>query len=215
MYEAKYGKAEIESNKAHWETDKISSNIMCSFLEIDYFDKATLFELQLGKYDFMVTMENKKTLPDNNENTIPISTPKSSFNASLFPIFTTPKPTQKPVTSNVIVYSAHVEKDTYGRYQISVRFKNNESVGVDQIDFRVKCYDAYGDLIKAYNYYDEVELSFDNTIKRGAISESDWYWRLSGYSNVKSIEIAVIKYHTTSGRTVTIPEDYFVWKKFK
>lgn len=128
----------------------------------------------------------------------------------------TPNPTAtpQPKQSKVAVRTAKVERNDYGRYELTLRLQNNETSSVDRVDFYVRCYNAYGELTKAYNHYDMTELCYDLTIRSGALSDPDLYWRLNGYSDIKAVEIAVKKYHTTDGKTVEIPDDELSWKKF-
>ena len=37
---------------------------------------------------------------------------------------------------------------------------------------------------------------------------------LDGWDGIKSVEIAITKYHLTDGTTVSIPEDQRKWEKF-
>ena len=65
-----YGEGEIQDNKVRWETEGLGITLGCSSFEMDNYETATLFELQLGKYGFMVSMLDKgisvnDTLTDN------------------------------------------------------------------------------------------------------------------------------------------------------
>ena len=137
---------------------------------------------------------------------------------------TTPKPTELPtpepkptpqVRSNIVVTNATLTRNSAGTDEAYITLKNKLKVSVDRVDFYVKCYDAYGNLIKGYNYYDVSSCFYDEIIKPGESSDKDIYWGLYGFSGTKSIEVAIVSYHTITGETIEIPEDQLFWKKFK
>lgn len=132
-----------------------------------------------------------------------------------------PRPTATPkyITSNtnynpytqVRIASARVERNSYGVPELYIRFSNDGVKQIDRIDFRVKCYDAYGDRILDY-----AEGFYEATVLRPwQTSSPDSYWTLYGFSGTRSVEIAVFRYHCTDGTSLRIPDEELCWVKFQ
>lgn len=136
----------------------------------------------------------------------------------------TPKPTETPVPTprptpvklDVTVSSVTFGQDSIGTTELYIRFKNTHSTDViDRLDFTVKCYDSYGALIKGYGIYEGSQMFFDaQTIRPGKTTPSDYYYSMYGFDGIKSIQIAIQKYHTTSGKTIEVPEENYRWMTF-
>ena len=101
-----------------------------------------------------------------------------------------------------------------GTPELYIRFRNDGDVTVDRVDFAVYCYDAYDDAIKAYGRYDWQDDYFDEKIRPGETSSSEWYWGLYGFDGTNRIKMAIYKYHTMDGKTVEIPYDDRQWVEF-
>ena len=101
-----------------------------------------------------------------------------------------------------------------GTPELYIRFRNDGDVTVDRVDFYVYCYDSYGDSIKGYKRYDYDDDWFDEKIRPGETSSSEWYWGLYGYDGTSRIRMAVHKYHTVDGNTVDIPYGDLQWVEF-
>ncbi len=184
----------------------------------------SIADLKLGKSPFIVNVFIKAAegtaysaeIQKETGKMLPIATPTTKATAK-----PTVKPTAKPkptarVSSEISIYSVSIKQDSIGTPQIFVRLRNNSKNSVDRIDFSVKCYDAYGALVKGYGVYSQSACFYDaSTIKSGGITPSDYRWTFYGYDGVKSIEIAITKYHFTNGKTVEIPEEQYVWIKYK
>lgn len=128
------------------------------------------------------------------------------------PIYT-PKPTPRPL--KVSIYSVDIRRNSIGAPTVYVSFMNDGAVSVDRIDFAVECYDAYGQKVKGYDYYDYTTCFFDSkVIKPNQHSSLDYYWTLNGFDGTKSVRIAITKYHCTDGTTYTIPESEWKWHQY-
>ena len=117
-----------------------------------------------------------------------------------------PEPTPQ-VRSNIVVTNATLTRNSAGTDEAYITLKNKLKVSVDRVDFYVKCYDAYGNLIKGYNHYDVSSCFYDEIIKPGESTDKDIYWGLYGFTGTKSIEVAIVSYHTITGETIEIPAD--------
>lgn len=130
----------------------------------------------------------------------------------------TPKPTPKPtpVKIDVTISSVRFGQDAIGTTELYIRFTNKHaSETIDRVDFTAKCYDSYGELIKGYGVYEGSNMFFEaQSIRPGKTTSSDYYYTMYGFDGIKSVSIAIQKYHTTSGRTVEISEDDLQWKTF-
>ena len=128
----------------------------------------------------------------------------------------TPTPAPTPVKLEVDISAVRFGKNSIGTPELYIRFKNtSSSKTIDRIDFAVECYDVYGSKVKGDGYYDYTECYFDDQrIKPGKTSPSNHYWTLYGFEGMYSVKIAITKYHTTDGRTVSIPEKQWTWEKW-
>ena len=106
-----------------------------------------------------------------------------------------------------VITSIELGTNPYGAPCIFLRIFNLTDYALDRVDFTVRCYDAYGKLIKSYYksathedcFYDGVLLPKEGT-------PADHYWSLYGYYGIHTVYITVTKYHTADGRTVRIPK---------
>ena len=126
-----------------------------------------------------------------------------------------PKPTAtpKPVNVQVSVNSVEIKDTRYGTREFYIRFKNNGKVTVDRIDFLVIGYNRYGERI---DYYGSNTFSFytDEELKPGKTKPQDYYYTQSALNEATKIKIAIEKYHTTDGKTVTVPEYQLKWSTY-
>lgn len=208
------GDAEIKVDSALWETEKVFLGLSCSFLEENY-NKATLFELQVGKYDFIFSINDRYAFQE--EADVNHGDKASNSTSTHKP---TPRPTVKPTANPLIkkisISSLRIGKNSIGTPELFVVFQNNTSYTIDRIDFNVICYDAYGRIIKGYNFYDSTSCYYDDSnINPGGKTPSNHRWTLNGFDGTKSVDIAITEFHTTSGKTVTIPEALWVYTRYK
>ena len=127
--EENIGNAQYSATSISWETDEITYELTASFLEQSD-TTISLFEIQLGKRDFVLYANKKQNV--NISKTNKESSKKTS----------TPTATPKPIVSKISILSATINRNRFGTYELYVSFKNNESNNVDRIDFRVKCFDC-------------------------------------------------------------------------
>ena len=115
-----------------------------------------------------------------------------------------------PAINDIEISSAKFKKDILGIPELNVVFRNNGNDTIDRLDFCVKCYDIYGDQV---NQAMECNL-VDIQLKPGAQTSKYKSWLFSGFDNVKSVEIAVMKYHTTSGKTIEVPMELLEFRRY-
>lgn len=105
-----------------------------------------------------------------------------------------------------------LSENSIGTPEISLIITNTGEIAVDAVDIRVEARDAYGELIKIYGKYTYFSLTYqDNAINPGGKSADGHIWTLTGVQNMKSVRLAVEKYHLTDGNTVTINEAQLQW----
>ena len=114
----------------------------------------------------------------------------------------------------VTVDSVEIKDTRYGTREFYIRFKNNASVTVDRIDFQIQGYNRYGERITQYNI-DTIEFYYDEEIKPGKLSPKNYYYNYYMLNEATKIKIAIVKYHTTDGRTVEVPEIHLKWYTFE
>lgn len=185
-----------------WQKDNLEISIYASG---DAGDDSDIYHVQNGKALFVLNIEE----PSDEDSAKEIV-------SEAVEILVTPTPKPVPVDMKVAVYSVNIGKNSIGTPDIEVRFINNESSSVDRIDFAIRGYDAYGKLVKGYGVYDYTTCFYDNKpIAKGKTSESGWSWTLYGFDGIKTVEIAITSYHTTSGKSVEANENQYVWVPYK
>ena len=120
-----------------------------------------------------------------------------------------------------VLEEVKVEHNSIGSPEVLVRVRNtSEDKDIIAFTFATKCYDAYGNLLKAHGFGDTEEswIWQDGIIKPGkAYDDDDWCWTLYGFDTAYRIEVWLTHYRTSDGVTTTItPSDYHVitWNKY-
>lgn len=122
-------------------------------------------------------------------------------------------------------YKAVLEKvsvghNSIGSPEVSVKVRNTGSNNIVAFTFATKCYDAYGNLLKAHGFGDTQEswIWQEGSIKPGKTNTDDnWCWTLYGFDTAYRIDVWLTHYRTSDGITTTIsPSDYHVitWSKY-
>lgn len=130
---------------------------------------------------------------------------------------TTPKETADPAIKKVSIASVKMSKNSVGVPMIYIVFQNNSDETIDRIDFLIKCYDTYGDELKEKTYLlpTVTNYFFDTNLKPGGKSDKNKFLLLDDYpAGVRAVEIAVRKYHTSSGNTVEVPTDLLQYERY-
>ncbi|MBR5884091.1 MAG: Ig-like domain-containing protein [Bacteroidaceae bacterium] len=132
-------------------------------------------------------------------------------------------------TVDVIVeskYQAILEKvrvghNSIGSPEVYVKVRNTgKKNNIVAFTFATKCYDAYGNLLKAHGFGD-TEKSWiwqEGSIRPEKTNTDDnWCWTLYGFDTAYRIDVWLTHYRTSDGITTTInPSDYHVitWNKY-
>ena len=122
--------------------------------------------------------------------------------------------TANPAINDISIESVKIEENSIGIPLLYVVFQNNGEKTIDRIDFRLKCFNAYGELIRPSILSDEKQYFFDTNLKPGYLSDKDRFLSLGGFSGARSVEIAVIKYHTTNGETIEVPSKLLKYHRY-
>ena len=125
----------------------------------------------------------------------------------------TPVP-RRAIVIPIKITDVSITKNSIGIPELSLRLTNGGSDYIDRVDFLVRCYDAYGDRIKGYDYYDRTQCYYDDILEPQK-SSGIRYWTLYGFEGTRKVEIAIVKYHVITGGTVEIPENELVWRPFR
>ncbi len=122
---------------------------------------------------------------------------------------------------DVVLEEVKVEHNSIGSPEVLVKVRNiSEDKDIIAFTFATKCYDAYGNLLKAHGFGDTEEswIWQDGIIKPGKAYDDDaWCWTLYGFDTAYRIEVWLTHYRTSDGITTTIsPADYHVvtWNKY-
>lgn len=106
-------------------------------------------------------------------------------------------------------------ENSIGTTEISFAISNTGEVGIEAVDICVEVRDAYGETIKPYGRYSFYNLTYqEDTIEPGKSTPPEWTWTLYGADNIKTARVAVQKYHTTDGNTVTINDAQLKWSEW-
>ena len=106
-----------------------------------------------------------------------------------------------------------LDQDSIGTTEISLMITNTGEVGIDAVQLRVEFRDVYEETIKIYGVYSYATLSYKEVIEPGK-STPDWVWTMTDVDDIKTMRVAVQKYHTTDGNTVTINEAQLKWSEW-
>ena len=141
---------------------------------------------------------------------------KERIALDLVDLYAAEREAEEPIVLDVSVASVKIGENSIGSPEIHVVLKNNSStLTIDRVDFRIKCYDAYGDLIKLYNRYTYSACFYDGTLKPGYKSPDNHRWTIYDGDGTRSVRVAIEKYHATDGTTVSISEDQLEWIEFE
>ncbi len=103
-------------------------------------------------------------------------------------------------------------KDYYSAKEIYVQFTNTGKENIEAFDFYVICYDAYGNIVTHYSSEMQV-CTYDDVLKPGQTTQSNWCWKFYNMSTTKTVKVAVFKYKLAGKDAVEIPERKLIWIK--
>lgn len=105
-----------------------------------------------------------------------------------------------------------LKNNSAGTPELTMQFTNTGEKEIVALDFYVRCYDAYGEVVKGYGRYDVYSGTYqDASILPRKSSPSNWYWALYGFDTVKSVKVAIVKYKLAGEDAVEIPEAELIW----
>lgn len=114
-----------------------------------------------------------------------------------------------------------VSQNSIGSPLVYVTVENTSTDdGIIAFTFATRCWDAYGNLLKAHGFGDTTEYWIwqEGVIQPGRTWSSDyWRWTLYGFDTAYKIEVWLVEYRTSDGRTVTIPKNetqVLTWTKY-
>jgi len=120
-----------------------------------------------------------------------------------------------------VLENVRVGHNSIGSPEVYVKVRNTgEKNNIVAFTFATKCYDAYGNLLKAHGFGDTEEAWIwqEGSIKPGKTNTDDnWCWTLYGFDTAYRIEVWLTHYRTSDGLTTTIsPSDYHVitWNQY-
>lgn len=118
-----------------------------------------------------------------------------------------------PFRSDIKVASVRTGKTYSGALQLYIQLENIGNTTIDRVDFHVKSWNTYGELIK-YKGSEYVDCYYTSEIKAGKKMPSDWYYNFSGLNDATKFAICVYRYHYKNGETVDIDLEDQVWELF-
>lgn len=104
-------------------------------------------------------------------------------------------------------------KDYYSAKELYVQFTNTGNTDLEVFDFYVIFYDAYGNELSHYGTKMQT-CTFDEGLKAGGTSNSNYCWRFYNMDTMKTCKIAISKYKLKGKTTVEIPERKLIWVRY-
>lgn len=104
-------------------------------------------------------------------------------------------------------------KDYYSAKELYVQFTNTGSTDLEVFNFYVIFYDAYGNELSRYGTKMQ-SCTFDEELKAGGTSSSNYCWRFYNMDTMKTCKIAISKYKLKGKTTVEIPERKLIWVRY-
>jgi len=156
--------------------------------------------------------DTAETTVSQEENVVPTDAIPTDPPATEAP--TEPPTTAEPTTSTkALVASLQITqvkagKDVLGDNEVYVTVKNTGDFEIDSFDVTVMCYNAYGERLKYYTWGD---YNYSGTVSKCSIAPGKAYnnatFTLFGYDTATEFYVAITRFHTTAGETVTIPSN--------
>lgn len=158
------------------------------------------------------------------EGTAPTPSPKPTPKPTPTPRPTkTPKPTATPFIEPRIpleLTNIRVRFNSADVPEVFVSVKNlSHKKSITAFTFATRCYDAYGNLLKAHGFGDSTEYWIwqEGIIKpKAKWSSNNWRWTLYGFDTAYKIEVWLTDL-IADGRTITIPDSekqVWEWSRF-
>ena len=117
-------------------------------------------------------------------------------------------PAETPSVDGGIELTGATFANNYGSPRLTVDYTNHTGRGIARFDITINCFDAYMEPVfgissNTYNGYtlDPIGVGVSDSI----------YWDLFGFSGAYYVEFAIVKYTTTDGSIVEIPEASQEW----
>ncbi|MGI6670014.1 MAG: DUF6273 domain-containing protein [Christensenellales bacterium] len=121
---------------------------------------------------------------------------------------------ENTILNPVEIKSIKVKTNSAGTPEAYIQFKNIGEKKLIAFDFDVKCFDAYGNVIKGYGRYDVYRGTYqEKALSPGKVSPSNWHWGLYGFDNTKTIEVTITRYLVEDTAAVEIPPTKQAWIK--
>ena len=121
----------------------------------------------------------------------------------------------------LILTRVKVGRNSIESPEVFLSVKNiSSNTDVIAFTFATRCYDAYGNLLKAHGFGDTTEYWIwqEGVIKAGKSWSSDWWrWTLYGFDTAYSIEVWLTDIQTADGRTIYVPKTdatTWTWSKY-
>ena len=118
------------------------------------------------------------------------------------------KPEPAPISVEVLSFD-HNSANAPELYAV---FTNTGDATIEAFDFAVRCYDSYGEVIKAFGFGDEMfGARMPYALAPGESTDSSLHWTMNGFDDTRSVEIAIVKYKLEGCDTVEISPKDAVW----
>lgn len=121
----------------------------------------------------------------------------------------------------LILTRVKVGRNSIESPEVFLSVKNvSSNTDVIAFTFATRCYDAYGNLLKAHGFGDTTEYWIwqEGVIRAGKSWSSDWWrWTLYGFDTAYTIEVWLTDIQTSDGRTIYVPKTdatTWTWSKY-
>lgn len=134
----------------------------------------------------------------------------------------TPEPTIDPaIYSAVEVTGLKADEDILGQKYIKLTMDNHTDAEIDGVKFCVRCENNFGETISTTHLLDmNNRLSFiwqDKLPPNESVSPTNGYFitNFTDPDQARIFYVAISEYHYTSGETVELPEEGWIWYEFR
>ena len=166
-------------------------------------------EIEKGKYEII-------------ENGTQYSRANISLDDDIIEVYISLDESPHEINPNLIIEPAPIaisirelKDNSAGTPELYLQFTNESDRDLVAFDFYVRCYDAYGEIVKGYNRYDVFSGIYDERLKAGTTSPKSYYYSLFGFDLAKKVEVAICRYMIDGEDAVDIPDDQLAWVPMK
>ena len=111
----------------------------------------------------------------------------------------------------ITIKNIKVDFNSIGVPELYADFTNTGDKDLVAFDFYVVCYDAYGETVKGFGNQEIFVGTYDAGLKPGKTSPMGFKWTMNGFSNTKTVKVAIAKYKVDREESVDVDIEQDSW----